>query len=262
VSPIIGLIATYPRFDALSAISIPSIASQTRLPDAVVIVTDRHHLPTAECQALTSMLPDTEVHFLPNNRASGAAGTWNTGLHFINQRWPTAYVAILDDDDSWDSDHLAVCKKTAASNNWPDVVISGLRISSDGQEIPRPLPYSVSTEDFLIGNPGWQGSNTFAKVSRLMEAGGFREGLTSCHDRDLAIRILDLAGVRISFTRHFTATWHLNACSGSLSQPGPQKRQALRLFLELHGYRMSPEVRKRFMARCFELFQITPEELQ
>ena len=262
MNPIIGLIATYPRFDSLSDISIPSIASQTRRPDAVVIVTDRQHLPTAECQALTAMLPDTEVHFLPNDRASGAAGTWNTGLLFIQQKWPTSYVAILDDDDNWDSVHLAVCAKTAASDNWPDVVISGLRIKSDGQDIPRPLPNSVSTEDFLIGNPGWQGSNTFALVSRLMEAGGFREGLTSCHDRDLAIRVLDLAGVRISFTHRFTATWHLNACSDSLSQPGPQKREALRHFLELHGYRMSAEVRKHFMARCFELFHITPDEFQ
>lgn len=262
MKPIIGLIATYPRFDALSSISIPSIAAQTRLPDAVVIITDRQHLPNAELEALKSMLPDTDVHCLPNNRVLGAAGTWNTGLYYIQRQWPTSYVAILDDDDSWDNNHLAACTTSAANNNWPDVVISGLRMKANGKEIPRPLPESVSTDDFLIGNPGWQGSNTFVSISMLIEAGAFRESLSSCHDRDLAIRILDLKEVRIAFTNQFTATWNLNACSDSLSQPGPQKKIALRYFLKLHGSRMSVEVRKKFMARCFDLFHMTPEELQ
>jgi hypothetical protein len=151
---------------------------------------------------------------------------------------------------------------TAESEAWPDVVISGLRICVEGQEIPRSPLKTLAVDDFLIGNPGWQGSNTFATTTKLIAAGGFRESLVSCHDRDLAIRILDLPETRISFTGQNTATWNLNTYPNALSRPGPEKTNALRHFLALHGNRMSVEIRQRFMSRCFELFSLTADELQ
>lgn len=262
MSQLIGLVATYPRIEALMTTSIPSIAKQSRLPDALVIVTDRQSLPTNARQALQTMTPKTEVHFLENARSSGAAGTWNTGLAFILQTWPDAYVAILDDDDQWDTDHLALCMSTAESDAWPDVVISGLRICVEEQEIPRTPLQTLAADDFLIGNPGWQGSNTFATATKLVAAGGFRESLFSCHDRDLALRMLDFPEIRISFTGQNTATWNLNTYPNTLSRPSPQKTDALRHFLVLYGHRMSFEVRQRFMSRCFELFSLTADELQ
>ena len=262
MTQIIGLVATCPRVEALLTTSIPSIAEQSRLPDALVIVADHQGLPTNARQAIRALIPATEIHFLENARASGVAGTWNTGLAFIQQAWPESYVAILDDDDRWDTDHLALCMSTAESESWPDVVISGLRICVEGQEIPRPPLKILAVNDFLIGNPGWQGSNTFATATKLVAAGGFRESLVSCHDRDLAIRMLDLPETRISFTGRHTATWNLNTYPNALSRPGPEKTNALRHFLALHGHRMSLEIRQRFMSRCFELFSLTADELQ
>jgi hypothetical protein len=120
----------------------------------------------------------------------------------------------------------------------------------------------LAVDDFLIGNPGWQGSNTFATATKLVAAGGFRESLVSCHDRDLAIRMLDLPETRISFTGQNTATWNLNTYPNALSRPGPEKTNALRHFFALHGHRMSLETRQRFLCRCFELFSLTADELQ
>lgn len=262
MTQIIGLVATCPRVEALLTTSIPSIAQQSRLPDSLVIVADHQGLPTNARQAIRALIPSTEIHFLENARTSGVAGTWNTGLAFIQQAWPASYVAILDDDDRWDTDHLALCMSTAERESWPDVVISGLRICVEGQEIPRPPLKFLAVDDFLIGNPGWQGSNTFATATKLVAAGGFRESLVSCHDRDLAIRMLDLPETRISFTGRHTATWNLNTYPNVLSRPGPEKTTALRHFLALHGYRMSFEIRQRFMSRCFELFSIPADELQ
>lgn len=259
---VIGLVATIPRIEALLTTSIPSIAQQSRLPDALVIVSDQQGLPTEACQALRALLPTIKVHFLENTHATGAAGSWNTGLDFIQLIWPDGYVAILDDDDVWDNEHLALCVSIAESENWPDVVISGLRICVDEREIQRPPLHTLTTDDFLIGNPGWQGSNTFAKTQKLIAAGGFRESLSSCHDRDLAIRMLDLPDARISFTGRHTATWNLNTYPNTLSRPGPNKTNALRLFLSLHGHRMSPDVRQQFMSRCLELFSLSADELQ
>jgi glycosyltransferase involved in cell wall biosynthesis len=262
VTHVIGLVATFPRVDALLTTSIPSIAEQSRLPDALVIVSDQTRLPTDVRQALRALIPTIEVHFLENTHATGLAGSWNTGLAFIQGAWPDPYVAILDDDDQWDAEHLALCLSTAEREAWPDVVISGLRIRVEGREIQRPLLQALATDDFLIGNPGWQGSNTFATATKLVAAGGFRESLVSCHDRDLAIRMLDLPETRISFTGRNTATWNMNTYPNTLSRPGPQKADALRHFLALHGHRMSLEIRQRFMSRCFELFSLTAEELQ
>ena len=262
MTQIIGLVATCPRTEALLTTSIPSIAEQSRLPDALVIVADHQSLPADARQTIRALTPATEIHFLENVRASGAAGTWNTGLAFIQQTWPESYVAILDDDDRWDANHLALCMSTAESASWPDVVISGLRIYVEGREIPRPPLTALTIDDFLIGNPGWQGSNTFVTATKIVAAGGFREGLVSCHDRDLAIRILDIPDTRISFTGQHTATWNLNTCPSALSRPGPEKAKALRHFLALHGHRMTLEIRQRFMSRCFELFSLTVDELQ
>jgi len=261
MAPVIVLIATYPRIDSLKSLSIPSIAQQTHPADAVVIVTDRNRLSDKDMQDIQSILPQTEIRSYSNEHATGAAGAWNTGLSHIHQLWPNAYVAILDDDDWWDCDHLAACIDTARVNDLPEVVVSGLRMVSAGVLIPREPPLKLSIDDFLIGNPGWQGSNTFVSISTLRKVGGFTDGLTSCNDRDLAIRILSLPDVNITYTGRFTSTWNFNASPNSLSQSGKQKQEALRQFLSIHHHRMSDEVRRGFLNRCNELFGVLEEDL-
>ena len=76
--------------------------------------------------------------------------------------------------------------------NDKDAVISGIKILLDGEEIDNELPTSISIQDFLAGNPGWQGSNTFIRIKKIIEAGSFDEKLLCTHDRDLAIRCLQL----------------------------------------------------------------------
>ncbi len=261
MKPIIGLVATCPREDALKQVSIPSVAKQQRLPDALVVVSDQHPLSTATTQDLQRLSHPLTIHHLSNNRASGAAGCWNSGLDFIFQHWPNAYVAIIDDDDVWDVDHLATCEDVARDSGWPDLVVSGLRMKCDGSLAPRIPPTALCVDDFLVGNPGWQGSNTFADIGTLRAAGGFTDGLASCNDRDLAIRTLSLSKIRLSFTGRFTSTWNFNASSNSLSKPGLQKTGALRHFLAMHGHRMSLDVRHAFLSRCMELFGVSETDL-
>lgn len=258
---VIGLIATRPREASLLGMSVPSISRQSDSLDALVIVSDRYSLTTSTEAALQALLPRTCVHSIRNHRRAGAAGAWNTGLTYIQKKWPDAYVAILDDDDTWDPDHIAACMDTASQWNWPDVVVSGLRMNMAGTLVSRPPPMALNVDDFLAGNPGWQGSNTFAGIAPLMRAGGFTDTLTSCNDRDLAIRVLSLSDVRVAYTERFTATWNFNTSPDCLSQAGPQKRDALRHFLVLHGHRMSAPVRERFLTRCMDLFGVSEADL-
>jgi glycosyltransferase involved in cell wall biosynthesis len=260
--PIIGLIATLPTRDTLTRVAVPSIANQARQLDALVIVSDNTTLPAGVVQTLGKLMPRTPVHLLSNARASGAANTWNTGIKHIANHWPQAYVAILDDDDQWNPEHLKICENTARATGWPDVVVSGLRVSINGEEVPRNPPLSFCMDEFLIGNPGWQGSNTFIRLKTLIEAGLFTEGLISCNDRDLAIRVLSLKAARFAFTGRHTASWHLDTGRSSLSSKGSTaKRAGLTKFFELHGHRMNEVVRNSFFERADKLFGCSENEI-
>lgn len=259
---IVGLVATLPTRDTLLTVAVPSIASQTRPLNALVIVYDDTRLPTDVAQAIGNLMPCTPIHLLCNMKPPGAANTWNTGIEHIALHWPDAYVAILDDDDQWDSEHLKTCEKAAKTSDWPEVVVSGLRMRIDGKEVPREPPQSLCIEDFLTGNPGWQGSNTFIRLTTLMEAGRFTMGLASCNDRDLAIRVLSLNGSRIVFTGRHTASWNLDTGRSSLSsRRGEAKRVGLAQFFALHGHRMNEAIRHSYFERAETLFGWSEDEI-
>jgi glycosyltransferase involved in cell wall biosynthesis len=255
-----ALIATRPRWKSLISVSLPSLLKQTWRPHEVVIVADSRPLSPSECASVKGQLARHQITILRNDRMAGVAGSWNTGLADIRTRRPDGFVAILDDDDEWDSDHLQKCVDAVwARDGIVDVVISGLRIVKDGQELRRPAPLCLSIEDFLSGNPGWQGSNTFIRAETLRRAGDFTDGLQSLNDRDLAVRVLSLDNISLGFTGRMTSTWHLGREPDALSRPGaPEKRQGIRQFLALHGHRMSPRVKAAFAERCRQLFGIDP----
>ncbi len=247
------LIATRPRFESLQQVAVPSVLRQSRRPHCLVIVSDRRSFSEEEEGALRAMAGEMPLQLLTNRLSPGAAGTWNSGLEWLAQRGEHGYVAILDDDDEWDADHLAECVR--ASNQEADVVISGLRAVRQGVELLREPLNHVTRDDFLAGNPGWQGSNTFVKLSTIMRVGGFWNGLPSTNDRDLAVRLLSLPDLSVAFTGRMTATWNLGAQPDALSRPGSaEKREGLKMFLQRHGHLMTPDVRARFIERARMLF--------
>ena len=98
------LVATKNRHDLLAARSLPSIASQRRPCDELVLVDDSGDDASLErCRSLAFSL-GLPVSALLNRRTCGAAGAWNTGLdhlarHAADPR--SVFVAFLDDDDEW-----------------------------------------------------------------------------------------------------------------------------------------------------------------
>ena len=79
---------------------------------------------------------------------------------------------------------------------------------------------ALSPHDFLVGNPGVQGSNLFVTLEALMAAGGFDEALPSCTDRDLMIRLLELPWLRIAASPTHTVKHHVDPSMQRLSNPG------------------------------------------
>lgn len=263
LSPLpVGLIATNPRLDMLVTRSLPSISCQVFPLRALVIVSDRRALSPLERERLRRVAPSLDIHILENTGIRGAAGSWNTGLKYIKRHWPNSYVAILDDDDTWDPGHIRICHELARREAWPDVVVSGLRIVKDGKLIPRDPPSGFEVVDFLVGNPGWQGSNTFARLDVLFKVGLFTEGLVSSNDRDLAIRILSLPESRIAYTGQHTATWYIDSQRECLSSPGSEsKKTGLAQFWVMYGHNMTSEQRTAFFRRAKKLFGVSETEI-
>jgi hypothetical protein len=254
---ITAVIATKPRWTSLTQVSIPSVVKQTRRPDRLLVISDRYALEISELRTLRELADGIPVEVLSNQLAPGAAGTWNTGFSWLTRFVSSGYVALLDDDDEWDSEHLECCEKVTAAAGWVDVVLSGLRVIRSGVELTRQPLTSISRDDFLAGNPGWQGTNTFAKLSVLARVGGFTNGMPSANDRDLAVRLLSLPDLTMSFTNKMTSTWHLDSEPDALSRRGgSEKREGLAWFLRKHGHLMTPDIRARFLTRARDLFDV------
>ena len=258
---VVALIATVPRFDSLLNISLPSIKAQVYQPRQIVLVVDQCDLTEEEVSLLQSLVAPITLTILNNQRCQGAAGSWNTGISYIREQLPESYIAILDDDDFWSPSHLQLCIDNSLEGA-ADVVLSGIAIMKEGQLIARNVPADIDVEAFLIGNPGWQGSNTFIKAQLLADVRGFSDGLVSSNDKDLAIRVLSLPNVSISYTQDVSVVWNLALHANALSAKGSyQKLIGCAQFLYLHGYLMTHEQRAKYFERIALLFGLSAEAI-
>lgn len=256
---IVTLIASIPRIESLLNVSLPSVIAQTCLPNRIVLVTDNFPLTDQELTAVKALVAPIQVTALINQRAQGAAGSWNTGLIYIDNQFEDCYVAILDDDDCWHPNHLDQCISLSEQGR-ADVVLSGIAVVQEGKLVIANIPNNIVQSDFLIGNPGWQGSNTFCRLQLLRKAGGFSDGLISSNDKDLAIRILSIPEIVITYTQIVTVTWNLGMHSNALSSNGSfQKIKGCAQFLSLHGKLMSTDQLDKYFERTLSKFNITKQ---
>ena len=249
------LVATANR-PKLLAQALRSIERQAFSPLHVVVVDDSDDNFRETTERLAK--EHANVKYLRNSRSKGAAGAWNEGLDHLLRITPDPhllYVAILDDDDEWESDHLQTCFDTAASRQF-DIVAAALWRHEGGAKPKLGMPpESLDAADFLVGNPNIQGSNLFCRLSILLEAGLFDEWLPSCTDRDLCIRIADLPGVLYGTTEKTTVHHHAGDSHERLSTPGRRaKNEGLSRFFAKYRGRMSDAQQAAFRERAERLF--------
>jgi glycosyltransferase involved in cell wall biosynthesis len=224
-------------------------------------VNDGHPFGTEQLAHLRNRLNGIPVVFLSNERLSGAAGSWNTGLTYLRSAQFDGYVAILDDDDQWDSNHICLNLQKAEEIQ-AELVVSGLRRVVHGQEKPRAFPADLKSNDFLRGNPGLQGSNTFVTLTALNNAGNFTDGLPSLNDRDMAFRLLKLP-VKVAYTNQWTASWHHDTNRPTLSAPrSVEKIVGLQWFWKQYKSEMSSVEKDAYIQRAWKCFGVTYEEIQ
>ncbi len=198
-------------------------------------------------------------------RQHSGAGAWNTAAehafrHYTNGR--KTYVAILDDDDEWTPNYLSSClsKVDSIKESYVPAVICGLtRIEEQKQVLIQIKDKEVSVDSFLVGNPGWQGSNTFVEMKSFWEAGGFDESFTSTLDRDFAIRLIDISRfkkVQIQVLKE-NLVHHYAHENKRVTTDYKHKKRGLDRFYVKYLPRMSSEIRERSLARAHKLFGYT-----
>jgi nucleoside-diphosphate-sugar epimerase/GT2 family glycosyltransferase len=269
------VIATRNRPQMLQTRSLPAALRQT-YPAALVVVVDdsdralrpdvrrvvdgvRHGLGAGSC---------TRVEYVENSQCPGASGSWNTGIAWAYRRLclrgsmpqGLVYVAILDDDDEWEADHLQRCVDCTAHTG-ASVIVSGIvRIDSSGRS-SRPIPAALTREQFLVGNPNVQGSNLFVAMDAVLRAGLFDEALLSCTDRDLLLRLLDLPEFSwAAVSPHaWTVLHYADADRLRLSTPGSLTKSAgLDYFWFKHSRSMTADVARACLGRAQQYFGWAP----
>ena len=261
---IAAVVATCNRPQLLANRSLPSVALQTRPPDYLVVVDDSdRRVRRTNREIVADFRADgTKAMYLENYRTPGAAGAWNTALSELQDVIPSAFIAILDDDDRWDPTYLGSCEEAASADNL-DMVVAGIVRYEFMEDDGRPLwiPNRLDVNDLLVQNPHVQGSNLFLRLRTLLEAGGFDEALPSTTDRDLCIRLADLGTVRYGAIAKHLVHHYAEAHRPRLSTPGENaKCEGLRRFFRKYRSRMSPEQRIAFLERSRNRFGCDVEE--
>lgn len=241
--------------------SLPSVVAQTLCPDVLVVVDDSEPLARQANAELvgTLTLPGCEIIYLENARTAGASGAWNTAIDHLAgavDEPDRVFIAVLDDDDAWPPEYLERCA-LAARRRSLDMVAAGLRRfeSGAGHAVLNEAPMRLCAEEFLTGNPGIQGSNLFARLSVLLAAGGFDEGLRSSTDRDLCIRIAELGTVRYGRLSGVWVDHYADSDRPRLSASGSAaKFEGLTAFWQKYAGRMTADQRHAFAERAAALF--------
>lgn len=277
---IVALVATRGRRELLLSRAIPSILRQTRLPDRLVVVVDhsKEEMSGADMAALARQIQSlgdkaVSVSVLRNVRTPcRAAGAWNTGIDQLHRdarlvaRPELCFVAILDDDDAWEPDHLEACLEEAVAGDCGMVAAGLIRHEApDDLGHRHSIPHALDAREQFIRGQHIQGSNLFVRLDAMLKAGCFDEHLPSCTDRDLCIRLAALPDLRFGHVDKYTVHHFADVRPDRLSAPSSAaKLDGLTRFWRKHADHFDEDARGEASKRAHERFgwSLQPPELR
>jgi len=157
-----------------------SVFAQTLKPKEIVVVDDGS---TDDTAALAGQL-GARVISIPN---SGISNARNVGIQSASGEW----IALLDADDSWAPEKLE--RQAASIRSGTVLVYTGLRIFDDaGTRAERPAIDAISAMTMLRYHNPITPSTVLVKRDAVIRVGGFRQGILSCEDWELWVRLKHL----------------------------------------------------------------------
>jgi glycosyltransferase involved in cell wall biosynthesis len=187
--------------------ALASVAGQSVLPDAVLVVDDGSTDDTARtAEAWGDLLPIT-VERLPESGGLGNARAHALALV------ETPLVATIDADDAWLTDHLRAMRDAHAPRT---LVFARDFLWSPGAWLrasPRELPAPSSQLHELVRGNLSSASILFARDD-YERVGGYRRSLTRTEDWDLYLRMVR-DGVQIVLAAEPTLLYRISSTSAS-----------------------------------------------
>lgn len=262
--PDIAVVISTTRVKSLLEISLPSVFSQNLPPSIVYIISDSiDGLPIDSISKLNSrQIPTKTLINLREKNLSGAMNTTFSEMLSDGLDPTKTFIAVLDDDDWWETDYLQSCYDAALVSG-SDWIITGIIRHENTSEYGKYLtiPDFLTEKLFLRGNPHIQGSNLFVRLSTILLAGGYDENLPTTTDRDLCLRLLALGDIKIK-TLKLHLVHHLAYGTGRLSEKGSDKKcLGLKRFYYKYRTFMNENDIKFFISRARETFGCDPESL-
>jgi len=262
----IGIIiaSSFERTELLFCRSLKSVLNQTYSPDFIVIVDDNKNKNEFETIVKkVNRLDNNNIFCIRNFKTKHNSGTgaWNSGIDFLKDKfynYDNSYIAILDDDDEWDNTYLEKCAEQIKLRDVEDTkaVFAGLVRLHENFEVKSNLSKETLTiENFLIGNPGVQGSNMLFNFQSFLNTGGFDENLKSCTDRDLLIRFLGQNSVdNIAFINEILVHHYAQSTNTVTNNPS-SKWAGLDSFYEKHLNLFCTDTLEKSLQRAEDYFK-------
>lgn len=239
------------------------VVNQTKKADEIVVISDsiqtNYEIENKICVANNcTLIVDRFTH--------NYAGSLNTSLDYLTKKYyidqlinpHKIILAFLDDDDYWDSTYLEKCFKAIGKEN--DFVVSGLFYTTDEKSLPLSIPTKITSNSFLSKNPHIQGSNTFIRMDKILEAGCFDENMSSTTDRDIFTRVLMLTTKYSVVNEHLV---HIDAKDARprLTNASTGKRESLSKFFSKYGGLMDDAEKRLFFERTKRYSEIDENEI-
>lgn len=191
IRPLVSVIATtYNRGEKIRD-TVASVLSQSVSDLELLIVSDGSDDDTHDHVVAMAALDD-RISLHINDHSGIPAVAMNTGLSLARGQ----YIAYIDHDDIWTSDHLRLLVAEAESG--ADLAASGsVWVSPRGKVISqRPSASLFWHPDIQVINPVFENSQALHRAELIAEVGGWSEGAYGLEDWDMWLRMSD-AGARV-----------------------------------------------------------------
>ncbi|WP_179348748.1 glycosyltransferase [Winogradskyella pacifica] len=237
--------------------ALKSIHNQVRKPNFVIVVSNsqqKNHLAEQEiCKAYN-------VVWIKNKRTNNYSGALNTGIEYFissNDIDDTVYFSSLDDDDEWHFDYLDAMTSNTTNE---DIVFTNLIRKDSNAASFLKLPKQLDFHNFLYGNPGVGGSNTFVRLKTLLKAGGFDEAMVATVDRDLFVRLFQLKP-KYRVLESNLVTLHVENTRQRLTNNLELKKESYRYFYYKYQHFMTSLDKERFFNRAKKVFELNENDI-
>lgn len=215
--------------------ALKAIKAQTLLPLEVLVVDDfgSDEVESVVRAFAADGMGVTYLRDLPGHTDGTAGRSRNIGAAAADG----AYLAFLDDDDLWDTDHLESLAFAVGDRRLDLAIAPTDFVRGDHRSRGFRPTEDVTAAEVLTRNPGLTGSNFLISADAFDALDGFDEVLPVGNDRDFLIRLLDV-GVKYAVIDHATVQQRAHD-EGQLTARTLRRAEGLRVFARKYASRMS-----------------------